>query len=479
MVPSATNCSFQSESCNSNDSQLCFGETSSVSNQDSNHQRVDTESMRSYTGSELTGSMKSSIENRNDLSQLKVESCDIDDYTCSKHSVSSICMLSELGNSYTTSSYWHPSERLSQESLLRFIGKSSTDCSESDKQDLRSEKQKEKLISKSSGKGYQHMDRRSSRQIGHNKEKNFSFTLADDLNINPFSESIKSVSQLASHLTDDPIQRFHARYYDKLSQYMMFVRNYLPIPIAITVEKSQGSTVSAYIFEKNSDTHIRNALNFLRAESLKFNLNKESSKPLQKISSSLILHFACQKHCSQCLYPGSLQNKCFSVKTKYYVFWMQLLILEVQFHHTKPVHITHSSMCLLRNLWNELTNESLHNLSCSGSDLNPLKAYGVSPCSRNNKATSGPEPIYGSPLRQPEILIGKQLYTESKVSAWNSLKTKSKKKRKRQSSFFFIATHSYPTFEQLGKLLKELKEIGYFELFQMKETKMPKAYLGG
>ncbi|XP_018654666.1 hypothetical protein Smp_170040 [Schistosoma mansoni] len=235
MVPSATTCSFQSESCNSNDSELCFGETSSVSNQDLNHQRVDTESMKLYTGSELTGSMNSSIENRDDLSQLKMESCDIDgdDYTCSKHFGSSICMLSELGNSYTTSSYWHPSEQLSQESSLRFIGKSSTDCSESDKQDLRSEKQKEKLISKSSGKKYQHMDRRSSRRIGHNKEKNFSFTLADDLNINPFSESIKSVSQIASHLTDDPIQRFHARYYDKLSQYMMFVRNIFPFRFAL------------------------------------------------------------------------------------------------------------------------------------------------------------------------------------------------------------------------------------------------------
>ncbi|CAH8624079.1 unnamed protein product [Schistosoma mattheei] len=479
MGPGATMCSFQSESCKSNDSELYFGETSGVSNQDLNYQCVDTESMKLYSGLVLTGSTNSSIKNRNNLSQLKMESCDIDgdDYTFSEHFVSSICMLSESSNSYATSSYLHPSEQLSHESSLRFIGKSSTDCSESDKQDSRLEKQKEKLISNDAGKGYQHMDQRSSRRLGQNKGRNFSFTLANDIfNINRSSESIKSALQLSSHLTDDPIQHFHARHYAKLSQYMMFVHNHLPIPIAITVENSRGSTVSAYIFKKNSDTHMRNTLHFLGADSLKFNPNKKSSKPLQKISSNLILHFACQKHCSQCLYPGPLQNKCFSVKTKYYVFWMQLLVLEVQFHHTKPVHITHSSMCLLRNMWNELTNESLHNLSCHGSDLNPLKTYGDSPHNTNNNATSGPEPIHGSPLRQPETLIGKELYTESKIRAWNSLKVKSKKKRKRQSSFFFIATHSYPTTKHLDKLLKELKEIGYFELFQMKKTKMPKAY---
>lgn len=152
------------------------------------------------------------------------------------------------------------------------------------------------------------------------------------------------------------------------------------------------------------------------------------------------------------------------------------MVLEVQFHHTKPVDITHSSMCLLRNMWNELTNENLHNLSCNASDLNPSKTYGDSPNNKNNNVTAGPEPIYGSALRQPETLIDKELYTESKIRAWNSLNAESKKKRKRQWSFFFIATHSYPTTKHLYKLLKELKENGYFELFQMKKTKMPKAY---
>ncbi|CAH8579290.1 unnamed protein product [Schistosoma turkestanicum] len=477
IVPSVTMCSFQSESCSSSDSKLYFGEVSGISNQDLNYRHVDTQRTKAYDGLQLNKSMNSSIRTANSLSQSRLESCDTaNDDASSKQLVSSICMSPDSTNLYTSSSYCRTSEQLSHETSLRSIEKSSTDCSESGEHSFISEYQKEKLIPNGAGRAYLHMDRKSGSHINQNEAKDFSSILTDSLlNIDTLPESIKSAPQLSSYLNEDPIQRFHARHYDKLNQYMVFVHNYLPIPIAITVEKCQGSKVTAYILSKYSNMHMRNALT-LTAKSMKCNSNKDRSKPLQKTCSNLILHFACQKHYSQCLYPGSLHNRCFSVKTKHYVFWMQLLVLEVQFHHAKPVHITHPSMCLLRNLWSELISDNLHNLSCNESDINPLKTYGFRRCSRNNSGTSGSASVFGYPIRQPEVLTNKELRTESKIRARNSFKIRSRKKQKCQSSFFFLATHSYPTIEHLDSLLKELKETGYFALFQMQETKMSKGY---
>ncbi|KAH8866040.1 hypothetical protein EWB00_004666 [Schistosoma japonicum] len=450
--------SFHFESRRINNSTLCSKCAASILNQDLDCLHMDTELTRPYSRFKV----KPIIKTRDGLLHSRRACYDIGngDETSSEHLLSSICKSSDSSNSHSFTSYWDPSEKLSYESSLVFIRKSNANIVESNEQSSRSKKH-EKFISDDIWKGHSSKDNQQEVQRS-----------VDSFNeINPISESSESALQLSPYLIDDPVQRFHARHYDKLYQYMMFVHSYLPIPVAITVEKYTGSKITAYILSDNSDKYERNVLHHLQTDSAYCNSNNKSSKSLQKISSNLILHFACNKHYSQCLYPGPLQNKCFSVKTKHSVYWMQLLILEVQFNRSKPLYITHPSMQLLRNLWNELKSDILHNLTCNKSEISPSNICVIGKNRENKNVTSRPASICDTLTKRREVLTNQKLQMNSKLHSRNSLKIKSKIKTRRQLGFFFIATRSYPTSKHLDGLCKELKEIGYFELFQMEKIK--------
>ncbi|KAH8866041.1 hypothetical protein EWB00_004666 [Schistosoma japonicum] len=455
--------SFHFESRRINNSTLCSKCAASILNQDLDCLHMDTELTRPYSRFKV----KPIIKTRDGLLHSRRACYDIGngDETSSEHLLSSICKSSDSSNSHSFTSYWDPSEKLSYESSLVFIRKSNANIVESNEQSSRSKKH-EKFISDDIWKGHSSKDNQQEVQRS-----------VDSFNeINPISESSESALQLSPYLIDDPVQRFHARHYDKLYQYMMFVHSYLPIPVAITVEKYTGSKITAYILSDNSDKYERNVLHHLQTDSAYCNSNNKSSKSLQKISSNLILHFACNKHYSQCLYPGPLQNKCFSVKTKHSVYWMQLLILEVQFNRSKPLYITHPSMQLLRNLWNELKSDILHNLTCNKSEISPSNICVIGKNRENKNVTSRPASICDTLTKRREVLTNQKLQMNSKLHSRNSLKIKSKIKTRRQLGFFFIATRSYPTSKHLDGLCKELKEIGYFELFQMEKIKSTERY---
>ncbi|KAK4475930.1 hypothetical protein MN116_001171 [Schistosoma mekongi] len=475
MDSNASLSSFQFGSCSINNPKLCSEYTTSILNQDLNCLHIDTESTRPYSHFKI----KPVIKTRNGLLHSRRECYDIEngDETSSEHLISSIYKSSDSSNSHTFTSYWHSPEKRSYESSLVFIRKSNANISESNEQSSGSEKRENIFISDAIWKEYsskddQHEVQRSSKCIDHQKGKLFPFLLVDSFNkIDPISKSFESPLQLSLHLIDDPVQRFHARHYDKLYQYMMFVHSYLPIPVAITVEKYAGSKVTAYILNDNNDIYERNVVHHLQTEWAYCNPNNKSSKFSQEISPNLILHFACHKHYSQCLYPGSLQNRCFSMKTKHSASWMQLLILEVQFRYSKPLHTTHPSMRLLRSLWNELISDVLHNLTCNRSEVSPSNICAIGKNRESKNVKSRPASVCDTLTKRREVLTNEKFQMDFKLHARSSLKIKSKRKTRRLLGFFYIATRSYPTYKHLDGLCKELKEIGYFELFQKEKLK--------
>ncbi|CAH8448667.1 unnamed protein product [Heterobilharzia americana] len=478
MGPNETLCSSQPESYSSCGSREYHEGTGNTSEQYAEEITVSEVQMNSHSDCESSSSLGSVSKPQNFRKNLRLTPIiyEVTNQRSQHTSISSICSLNEAKNTYTYDHYWDSSQNLSHKISQMSVMKAKTSCSISSedlfKQDIISTK-KEFLLTD---------NKQAKAGIISGKEQSLQSILFGNStlmfhSINPKNQSVKSAPQLSINWTDDPIQRFHARHYDKLLEYMAYVHSYLPIPVAVTVEKCSGPKLTAYLpnqEENVSDTYgtesdLSSTLKNSRSEIIINTSSKQNRKSLNRASTNMILHFACNRHHPQCLYPGSAENKYFSVNTRHFGIWMQLLVLEVQYMCQKPVHVNHPSMTILRILWTELINNSLRNLSYAERDPNMSQTYTAHLYNENNIAANRSVSVCGTLTRHSEIINNQGLQRGPKPLTWNSLRFKSMKKPKKQPSFFIIATQSYPKSSDHDILVEELKEAGYFELFQMRK----------
>ncbi|THD22084.1 hypothetical protein D915_007247 [Fasciola hepatica] len=271
-----------------------------------------------------------------------------------------------------------------------------------------------------------------------------------------------SSPQLSPLDQQDPIQRFHQRYYDKLLQYMRILQNQFPFPVAVSYQnsekigKSQKNSCKDFVWFLNKYDYLPNNRNMDES-------NDSCGQPGTLNSSDrreLHLHFACSHHHTQCIYPGHNLDSCFHVKTKYPLLWIQLLVLWNQARHGRAIPAHHPAILPLRQLWSTVVNmpvetppERRIRLGLTTDTVRHSTNRPQSACETANHSTS-----LASATISRTTPVGK-------LRLWSSTRSRSKVGLAKVSSFFLLATRAYPNQKECERLVKELQNALLFESF--------------
>ncbi|KAG5443501.1 hypothetical protein CSKR_101061 [Clonorchis sinensis] len=269
----------------------------------------------------------------------------------------------------------------------------------------------------------------------------------------------KSAPQLSPVGQLDSVQRFYERYYAKLVNYVEFVSDRFPLPVALGLEDFRTRSFEA---------ECHQLVLWLNGRSTRLEGSKESSNDFQNtarsICPSLTLYFACCCRRSQCIFPGNRIDTCFRVITENPVTWMQIIILGTQVKYGKALPSEHPAMRNLRWFWAQIVDPS----ACSSRQRSILRVhsdsarystthYTVPGISSSTVAREQAE--YDDARPKSPIL--------SRIRTWNSMRTRSRKQLSKFNSFFLLATRSFPNSKECETIVKELKEARFFELFEL------------
>ncbi|VDP18310.1 unnamed protein product [Echinostoma caproni] len=151
-------------------------------------------------------------------------------------------------------------------------------------------------------------------------------SISSRTNPNQIKVHTLSSPQLSPLDSQDPIQRFHQRYYDKLLQYINALQSQFPLPFAVSyqnpekIRKGQKGIPKDFVWFVNHydyQSRDRKIEGSMDSCGVSTTLNRPDRRELH-------LHFACSHRQTQCIYPGRNLSTCFDVKTKYPLLWLQV-----------------------------------------------------------------------------------------------------------------------------------------------------------
>ncbi|CAL8088459.1 unnamed protein product [Calicophoron daubneyi] len=290
----------------------------------------------------------------------------------------------------------------------------------------------------------------------------------------------KSAPQLYPIDQVDPIQRFHDRYYSRLTGYMAFLLDRLPLPAAVSIErpisykgKIDFETDLIWLDGQTRQTYVKSPL--ASQNTVSSSVRSKGSTSWSGINTpALTLYFVCSKPGPRCLYPGGSMRTCFQLLTRYPVLWMQILILASQAKYGKALPVSHPSMKTLRLLWADIMGDVLSPTHSQHSEVQRIRSY--------NERSSRPSRLISSrPVSACDTLGQRtvnfedsqqnRLSRSSRSPVWHSFRNRSRRKLNKVSSFFLLATRAYPTVEECDNLVKELDAAHFFEYFELHRGK--------
>ncbi|KAA0196504.1 hypothetical protein FBUS_04858 [Fasciolopsis buskii] len=275
-----------------------------------------------------------------------------------------------------------------------------------------------------------------------------------------------SSPQLSPMDQQDPIQRFHQRYYDKLLRYVNILQDQFPFPVAVSYQntdknnKSQRNISKGFVWFLNEYDYLSN--------NRKVNGNDDFYGQSEKINGpdrcELHLHFACSRHRAQCIYSGNNLASCFDVKTKYPLLWIQLLILWNQARYGRAIPTTHPAIYPLRQLWSVLVNMPVE------TPLERRVRLGLTNDLGRN-STGRPQSACETTNHSATLASATNARTTpaGKLRLWSSTRTRSKVGLAKAGSFFLLATRAYPNQKECERLTRELQSSLLFESFVRNE----------
>ncbi|KAF6773719.1 hypothetical protein AHF37_07459 [Paragonimus kellicotti] len=281
----------------------------------------------------------------------------------------------------------------------------------------------------------------------------------------------KSAPQLILSRQVDAIQRFHERYYHKLTQYMNRVLVHIPFPVAISLVDPSPTNLNAKIplellwLDNRQSDHADDFDRMYRIHSTFTN-----AFPL------LTLYFSCSVQQEQCLYPGNERNTCFQFRTANPITWMQLIILGTQIRYGRSLPSTHPTMDALRRLWSGICGRSsTYSLHTGGGNSSNSVRRVHSDSTRHScfRTTAAPVKQVSRPasLCEPPTTKSKSFQWMNRVRTWNSMRVRSRRKLNKVNSFFLLATRAFPNGKECESLVKELRDARFFDIFELDQFK--------
>ncbi|VEL36904.1 unnamed protein product [Protopolystoma xenopodis] len=118
----------------------------------------------------------------------------------------------------------------------------------------------------------------------------------------------------------DPVRRFHERYFSKLVKYITLLANWLPLPVDACLVMGEGSCHCLTLSTTSLDMVSHN---ISKQTSQTLTIGRQEAKGRRR-RVHLCLHFACDCKRPNCLYPGHSPSTCWKFTTKYPDLWLQV-----------------------------------------------------------------------------------------------------------------------------------------------------------